>query len=322
MLEFFINFHFLRPWWLAALLPAGGLVLYALKTQNSRHGMQVLIADHLLDHLLVGRQQQRKLRPVYLLAAFWAIGILALSGPTWKKEPSPFIEDTAGLVIAVKVTPTMLAQDIQPSRLERATQKINDLLKLRPGAKTGLIAYAGSAHLTMPLTVDPKIIDMFSQALTPEIMPKEGDAAAEALELAALQIEKAKIPGSILLIADQVALDQLKGLQAFHKKSSIPVHILAVAADKGIIVPPGSPPAPALNREAMEKAAAAADASLTIVAPDDRDVEKLAGRIKTSLTVAAQNQGDRWQDTGYWLLPLALLIGLFFFRRGWIVTYN
>ncbi len=74
--------------------------------------------------------------------------------------------------------------------------------------------------------------------------------------------------------------------------------------------------------EAMKKAAAAAGASLTIVAPDDRDVQKLAGRIKTSLSAAKQNQGDRWQDAGYWLLPFLLVLSLFFFRRGWIVTYE
>ena len=129
--------------------------------------MQALIADHLLKHLLVSEREPKKVRPVYLLAVLWLTGIIALAGPTWDRESSPFIQDTAGLIIALKVTPTMLAQDIQPSRLERATQKIHDLLKLRIGAKTALIAYSGSAHLTMPLTVDPKIIDMFSQALTP-----------------------------------------------------------------------------------------------------------------------------------------------------------
>ena len=188
--------------------------------------------------------------------------------------------------------------------------------------KTALIAYSGSAHLTMPLTVDPKIIDMFSQALNPEIMPEQGDAAAEALELGASLLEKAEIPGSILLIADQIGENQLKEIQTFHENSEIPVHIYAIAADKGVTAPPGSPPAPDLNMEAMKKAAAAAGASLTVVSPDDRDVQKLAGRIKTSLSAAKQNQGDRRQDAGYWLLPFLLVLVLFFFRRGWIVTYE
>ena len=322
MPNFIQNFHFLRPWLLTLLIPATGLVWYALRRQNSRPGMQALIADHLLKHLLVSEREPKKVRPVYLLAVLWLIGIIALAGPTWNREPSPFIQDSAGLVIALKVTPTMLAQDIQPSRLERATQKIHDLLKLRIGAKTALIAYSGSAHLTMPLTVDPKIIDMFSQALTPEIMPEPGDAAAEALELAAALLDKAEIPGSILLVADQIDQNQLKKIRTFHERSDISVHIYAIAADQGVILPASSPPAPALNMETLKKAASAAGASLTIVTPDDHDVQKLAARIKTTLSVTKQNQGDRWQDSGYRLLPILLGLGLFFFRRGWIVVYE
>ncbi len=284
--------------------------------------MQSLIAPHLLDHLLVGGNRQNRIRPIYLLAAFWFIAITALAGPAWKKEQSPFTEDTVGLVIVLKVTPSMLAQDIQPSRLERATQKIHDLLQVRPGTKTALIAYSGSAHLAMPLTLDPNIIDMFSQALTPEIMPDEGDAAAEALGLATSILTKAEIPGSIVLITDQIAGDQLGVMQKIHEKSNIPVQIYAVAADKGVTVPPGSPAAPAFNREDMKKAARTIDASLTIVSPDDRDVQELNRRIATSLSAAIQNQGERWQDAGYWLLPLLLVLALFFFRRGWIVVYE
>lgn len=321
-MQLITNFHFLRPWLLSLLIPAAILLWYAWKSQNSKSAMQTLIADHLLEYLLVGEKKQKKIRPVYLLALFWFIGIVALAGPSWQREPSPFTEDTAGLVIILKVTPTMLAQDIQPSRLERATQKIHDLLKLRPGAKTALIAYSGSAHLTMPLTVDPNIIDMFSQALTPEIMPEAGDVAADAIALAASILGKANISVSIVLITDQIAGDQLGALRQFHKNSDISIHIYAIAADKGVTVLPGSPPAPALNMEDMKKAADAMDASLTIVSPDDRDVQKLNQRIQTSLSAAKQDQGERWQDAGYWLLPLLLLLALFFFRRGWIVVYE
>ncbi len=322
MPNFFQNFHFLRPWFLAFLLPAAGLLWMAWRRQDSRGSMQALIAKHLLEHLLVGRKSRKKVTPLYLLASFWLIAIVALAGPTWRREASPFTQDRAGLVIALKVTPTMLAQDIQPSRLDRATQKIHDLLQLRLGAKTALIAYSGSAHLTMPLTVDTKIIDIFSQALTPEIMPEPGDAAAAALELGAGLLDNAETPGSILLIADQISENQVEELRKFHKESAIPVLIYAIAADPGVTVPAGSPPAPALNIEAMKKAATAVGASLTIVTPNENDVQKLAKRIKSTLVAAEQNQGDRWQDAGYWFLPILLLLGLFFFREGWIVEYD
>ena len=316
MMYFFHNFHFIRPWLLMLLIPVAGLVWYSLRSQSRRHAMQTIIAEHLLKHLLVGKKEEARGYPLYLLAAFWAVGIIALSGPTWKKEPSPFTEDTAGLVIVLKVTPTMMAQDIQPSRLTRATQKIHDLLKLRPGAKTALIAYAGSSHLVMPFTVDPGIIDMFSQALSPDVMPDEGDDPAAGL------LKQADIPGSILLISDAVPGSQNKALEQFNRETNIPVQLYAMAAPKGVRVPADSPPAPSLNPVEMKKAASAMGGNLVVVTADDGDVQKLANRIKTNMSAAREKKGQHWQDMGYWLLPLLLLIGLFFFRRGWMVAYD
>ena len=68
------------------------------------------------------------------------IASLALAGPTWKREPTPFSEDQAPLVIALDVSSSMEMTDIQPSRLQRAQQKVRDLLALRSGARplTGL----------------------------------------------------------------------------------------------------------------------------------------------------------------------------------------
>ena len=106
-------------------------------------------------------------------------GKVALFGTCYGNYNEPGPGEDLMTVFEHNGIPVMLARDVQPTRLERATQKIHDLLELRTGAKTALIAYAGSVHLAMPLTVDPNIINMFSQALTPDIMPIDGDAAAE-----------------------------------------------------------------------------------------------------------------------------------------------
>ena len=112
--------------------------------------------------------------------------VVAIAGPTWKHEPSPFADDVAAIAIVVKVGPSMITEDVQPSRLARATEKIHDLLKERGAGKTSLIAYAGSAHVVMPATKDSGIIDTFALALDPKIMPVDGDVAAEALTLRVL----------------------------------------------------------------------------------------------------------------------------------------
>ena len=77
---------------------------------------------HLLSALMTGQSKQQTLRPVTLMASLWLLGSLALAGPTWNLEPSPFAEDQAALVIVLKVTESMNEQDVQPSRAERAVQ--------------------------------------------------------------------------------------------------------------------------------------------------------------------------------------------------------
>src|SRR5262249_58862855 len=103
-----------------------------------------------------------------------SLGIIALSGPTWRRELPPFVEDKAPLMIALAVGSSMGQTDVAPSRLERGKQKIRDLLAARAGAKTGLIAYAGTAHLVMPLTDDRAVIEPFLAALAPGLMPSAG----------------------------------------------------------------------------------------------------------------------------------------------------
>jgi Ca-activated chloride channel family protein len=282
-----------------------------------------VIAAHLLPHLLSSAEPQRRLQPVHLLLLVWLLATLAVAGPTWRREPSPFAADTSALVIAVEVTPTMLAQDIQPSRLARAAQKIHDVLAQRPGTQTALIAYAGSAHLVMPLTRDASLVEGFAAELAPAIMPVEGDVAGQALALAEQQLRKSRQGGSVLLVTDGVAAEQLPGLTAHRQAGGAPVHILAVAGGTGVPVPPDSPPAPALDRTLLAKAAQAAGATLTVVSPDERDVQQLVRHIATSIVAARPAEtGERWQDAGYWLVPILVLLALVWFRPGWVVQWQ
>jgi len=322
MPEFISQFHFLRPWSLLLLIPAAAIVWHGMHASANRQAMQKLIAPHLLEHLIVSGKKRRRPGPIQLLAVLWALGILALAGPTWRREPSPFARDTSGLVIVLKVTPTMTARDIQPSRLTRATQKIHDLLARRAGAQSGLIAYSGSPHLVMPLTSDPKVIDMFSQALSPDIMPTEGDSPLPALEQAETLLRNAQIPGAILLVADSLPESSLESLKEFRRQSSVPVYLYAMAAPEGVPLPAGSPPAPPLDLTAMKTAASALDADLVTVTADNGDVETLARAIKPSMATAGHNETERWKDMGFWLLPALLGVSLFFFKRGWMVAYD
>lgn len=311
------RFHFLRPGWLWLLLPALLVFASLLRRHDPARSWQAVISPYLLPHLVV-RQEDRRggFRPLYLLIVLWAMGIIALAGPAWQKERTPFTEDLSALFFVVRVTPEMMARDVQPSRLQRAAQKISDLLALRPGTKSGLIAYAGSPHLVMPLTDDPDIINYFAAELSPDVMPRSGDDAVAALGLAASRLQRGTVPGSILLLADFVDPADVAAIAELHEATGIDIHVLAMAAGPEVVPPVDSPPAPALDRAVMRAVADAGGGSLVAVTPDDSDLRRLNTRIDRSIAAAPVQEGERWRDDGYWLIPAFMLFVLMFFRKG------
>lgn len=321
MLSSISQFHFLRPWWLLLLLPAVVLIWSVFKRRDSLRAWKKVISPQLLKHLLIRETaEQGHWRPIYMLGLAWFVGIIALAGPSWQLQDSSFSEDQAAMFIVLKVTPEMLSMDIQPSRLQRSILKIHDLLALKSDVRTGLIAYAGSAHLVMPLTSDSGVINSFAAALEPEIMPQPGDLVSAAIAIANQRLEKAAVPGSIVLITDAVDASQLSELAAIRKRGGVEVHILAMAAAADVIPPAGSPPAPPLDMKALSAAAKALGGSLTVVSADKSDVNELSKKIERSISNAPAGEGRQWKDAGYYLLPLIALLILTLFRRGGAVA--
>lgn len=307
------HFHFLRPGWLLLLPLVAGLLWGIARRGDTYRKWREFLAPHLLEVLLVDRRENNPIRPVTLLAVVLTLGIVALAGPAWRQQPSPFTQDTASLIIVLKVTPSMLTEDVQPSRLERAVHKINDLLAKRAGSRAALIVYAGSAHLVMPLTRDANLIKSFAAELRPDIMPQSGDDPVAALTLAAKQLLDAKAKGSILWIGDALMLDAVKVIAAQGKRNLTALIMLgAVGLD------PESK-----ERIDLQQVASALSARLEFIAPDERDIDAIAAYVEADFTAVLEAEaGTHWQDEGYWLLFPIIALVLFWFRRGWLVKYQ
>ena len=307
------HFHFLRPGWLLLLPLIAGLVWAIARRNDAYHKWREFLAPHLLEVLLVDRRGSKRIRPITLLTVVLTLGIVALAGPTWWQQPSPFTQDTASLVIVLKVTPSMLAEDVQPSRLERAAHKIKDLLVKRAGSSAALIAYAGSAHLVMPLTRDANIINSFATELHPDIMPQRGDDPVAALILAAKQLLGAKEKGTILWIGDALMADAATHIAAQGKRSLASLIMLGTVG-----LEPDS-----TEREELQQAASALGARLEFIAPDERDIDAIAAYVEADFTSVLETEaGIQWQDEGYWLLFPIIALALFWFRAGWLVKYQ
>jgi Ca-activated chloride channel family protein len=327
----FADFHFLRPLWLLLLAPAVWLGWVALRANDAMFGWKGVMAPHLLQALVVDPEQsrvdrqrnyRRSLQPGLVLALSLLLGALAMAGPTWKMQDTPFAQDQAALVLVIHVSDSMLSQDIQPSRLQRAVQKAGDLLASKAGSSSGLIAYAGSAHLAMPVTTDPEIVLNFARALTPEAMPLPGNDVLGAVRLANEQLRRSGLAGSVLLLTDNIPREQIPALQEYRRNGGAPVHVLAVAAGPEVIPPAGSPPAAALDRDTISEATRAMGGSMSVVTADDTDIQDLSRNLERGIRAAPTQEGQQWQDMGIYLLPLLALLMLLMFRSGGAVQWH
>lgn len=327
------NFHLLRPSWLWAVIPAVALWVMMLLERHRTSRWRSAIAPHLLQHLVRRPKRRPWLRPTVVALPCFLLEALTLAGPAWVRQQTPFVEDEAPLVIALDLSDSMNAIDVQPTRLERGQQKIRDLLALRRGARTGLIAYAGTSHIVLPLTDDASVIEMYLLSLEPRLMPVPGKNPVKALDMAEATLAAGTAPGTILFVTDGIGAQHAQAFAAHREASKHQIAVLAVGTTKGGPVRAGKqgflkdargqPVTSVLDRRGLEAVERQADALVVGATVDDRDVQKLARRISTHLkSVQAVDEHVPWEDFGYYLCFLILPMSFVWFRKGWTVRWQ
>ncbi len=307
VLDHLALFHFIRPWWLL-LIPIALVLWWRVRHRATRQEDTVKgLAPHLADALRVGSDQRRRLLPIDGVAALMVLAALAAAGPTWSRIANPLLAQTAPLAIALATSESMLSRDVAPSRLERAKFKIEDLLATRAGARTALIAYAGSAHTVTPLTEDPEVLKPFLEGLSPEIMPSPGNNATAALTLAASALAAEPTPGAILFVADAVDRADIPAFQAHNAADGAPVIVYAVSGDAA----------------ALDDLAGLSGVSGVALTPDGADVATIERRVASAYREAlAADERLMWNDRGWILAWPALVLTLAWFRRGWTMRWS
>lgn len=307
--------HLIRPLWLLALIPAFFIIWLLWRQDSVNRRLSGIISSHLLEHMLVSPQGRSRIRPIHLLGIFLTLMVAALTGPAWNREPLPFTEDEAPLVLALDLSESMDSEDIKPSRLERAKQKIHDLLVLRAGARTGLTAYAGSAHTVLPLTDDPNVLETYLDSLSTSIMPTPGKDATKALRLAHEMLVKETTAGTILFITDGI---ETQFVPDFVEHSSTSKHALAA-----LIVSPYTSESDEISGTASLKALSRqANIRTTVLTVDDTDVRRVNAGIQSHMRhIQDQDNNHRWQDAGYWLILPIVALACVWFRRGWSIRW-
>jgi Ca-activated chloride channel homolog len=307
-------FHFLRPAWGLLLIPWIAIALVANRRQSSRDMFGGIIAPHLLEHLRLQRFDARWFNPRSFSLALVALLLIVLMGPSWRQQPSPLSQDEAALVILLDVSTSMDQRDIQPSRLQRAKQKIADLLALRPDKKAALIVYSGSAHTVLTLTADQEILNQYLASITVGMMPRAGKFPEYSLPLIDEVLRETSAPATVIMFADGLGADSKSAISEHFQSSSHQLLIVGVGTESE---QQGLAP---LERKSLEQLAADSGGSYLPLSVDDSDVRRLNRRIDNHYVVV-QDSALPWLDSGYPLVFPAMALFLMWFRKGWTLTW-
>lgn len=142
------------------------------------------------------------LRYVLWRTAVFAM-IVALLGPKIGSKIEEVEAQGIDLMVALDVSNSMMAEDVQPSRIEQAKRTIERLIKQLEGNRIGIVIFAGDAYVQLPLTNDVQSARLFLDAIHPGIVPVQGTAIGAAIDLCMESFDPESDAGRmVLLITD------------------------------------------------------------------------------------------------------------------------
>lgn len=300
------DFHFLRPYWFLAFIPAIILLIsfYKNKVNNSNIWSKHCDA-HLLKHLMVdGTTSKNTSQLAIHLFTIWSLVIIALSGPTWSMYTDNVYQKNSARIIALDVSQSMNNADISPSRLERAKYKVLDLLKNFKEGQTGMLVYSSEPFVVSPLSSDSKTIANMVPVINSTIVPVQGVDIGKALQKSASLIQNAGFSqGQILLITDNTPTDHDNAIAKELANKGYQTNILAITPKDDI---------------SLENLAQAGNGKYLQFSRDNSDVEYFSDDSSFKDSSKAKDNGTKsnlWKDQGHWLIWLAIILAVFLARK-------
>ena len=178
-------FRFEHPEYFFALLLLPLLVLLYRTTLRWRtQTMQAVGNPSLIQRLITNFSPANGRRQLGLLLGMLGLLIVSLANPQVGSQTQTVRRTGIDILIALDVSRSMLATDIQPNRLERAKQWISRLVEQRTSDRIGIIVFAGNAYLQLPLTTDYAAVRLFLQTISTDIISTQGTAVGKSIDLA------------------------------------------------------------------------------------------------------------------------------------------
>ncbi|MEM7481362.1 MAG: VWA domain-containing protein [Acidobacteriota bacterium] len=315
-----------RALWLLWLVPVL-LVFFVYSFRTKARLLRRFASPDMLEQLTAGISRPRQILKVFLTLLGLTAAILSLAEPrfgfTWEEVQRRGVD----VVVALDVSDSMLVEDAEASgslsRLERAKREIVDLLQILEGDRIGLVAFAGTAFLECPLTLDYSAAEVFLGAVDTDLIPVKGTALGDAIRTSLEAFEgSAQESKAILLITD----GEDHGGAALRaaeeaKTAGVRIFTIGIGRDEGSPIPTagggfrrdrrGDIILSRLDEPTLQKIALTTGGRYVRSVTGDVDLEQIYFQgIKASLE--AQELGSRrrqrWQERFQWLVGASVLL--------------
>ncbi|HNY14976.1 MAG TPA: VWA domain-containing protein [Bacteroidales bacterium] len=233
-------FRFANPdlLYLLLILPVM-VLLFIFNEIRKRRAIESLGDSELVNKLLPERSAIRPVVKFIILLAGISSLIVALARPQFGSRLEEVKKEGVEVIIALDVSNSMLAEDIQPDRLTRAKQALTRLIDNLQNDRIGLIVFAGDAYTQIPITTDYISAKMFLSAIGPEMVPKQGTAIGSAINLGMRSFTPGEDKSRAMIIITDGENHEDDPVSAAGEavKAGIVIHTIGIGSPDGVPIP-------------------------------------------------------------------------------------
>ncbi len=196
--------HFQYIEYLFAFVAIPIIILLYIMLMRWKKKASKKVGDPALVRQLTVNYSSAKFRFKFILFSLaFVLCIIAVAGLVIPDGTQKVNRKGIDLMFALDVSKSMLAQDIKPSRLERAKQVITNIINNSPDERIGIVVFAGRAYLQMPMTIDHAAAKMYLSSASPDDIPSQGTVISQALKMSGAAFNpKDKTYKAIILLSD------------------------------------------------------------------------------------------------------------------------
>ncbi len=298
------------------------VVFFIFASSRKRKSLDIfgdrIVVEKLLSSKSVAKERTKKI----LIVIATSFLILSLARPQIGTRLTMARRRGVDVLIAIDTSISMKAQDIKPSRLEKAKLEVSSLIDKLKGDRVGILTFAGDSFVQCPLTLDYNAAKMFLSIVSPGMMPRPGTAIGDAIKRATTAFIKKERKHKILILLTDGEDHDTNPVEAAKeaKKEGIIIYTIGIGTEKGEPIPlsnkrgykkdkHGSVVMSKLDSATLQKIALVTDGKYYHATPREFELDKIYDEInKMEKKELSSRLFTQYEDRFQYFLGIALLL--------------